>query len=154
MYAFSACTNLTNISLPGVGWIDDYAFDFCPNLRALFFYRDAPSVKQMAFSGTTNAIAYYLPGTSGWGPTFGGIPTALWVPAVQTHDSVFGIQNNVFGFTIVWASGRLIVVEASTSLANATWTPLQTNTLAGGSSYFSDPQWTNYPRRFYRLRWP
>jgi hypothetical protein len=25
-------------------------------------------------------------------------------------------------------------------------------TLTGGSSYFSDPDWTNYPGRFYRLR--
>ena len=23
---------------------------------------------------------------------------------------------------------------------------------ANGTSYFSDPQWTNYPQRFYRLR--
>ena len=23
-----------------------------------------------------------------------------------------------------------------------------------GSSYFSDPTWTNFPSRFYRLRWP
>ena len=25
---------------------------------------------------------------------------------------------------------------------------------AGGTSYFSDPLWTNYPTRFYRLRSP
>jgi hypothetical protein len=31
---------------------------------------------------------------------------------------------------------------------------LQTNTLAGGSFYFSDPEWTNYPSRFYRVRSP
>jgi hypothetical protein len=24
----------------------------------------------------------------------------------------------------------------------------------GGSSYFSDPEWTNYPGRFYRLTMP
>jgi len=35
-----------------------------------------------------------------------------------------------------------------------TKSPLQTNTLNGGSSYFSDAQWTNHPGRFYRLRWP
>ena len=28
------------------------------------------------------------------------------------------------------------------------WEPY---TLTGGASYFSDPQWTNYPVRFYRL---
>jgi hypothetical protein len=41
-----------------------------------------------------------------------------------------------------------------TNLANPTWYPLQTNTLTGGSFYFSDPQWTNYPGRFYRIRSP
>jgi hypothetical protein len=35
--------------------------------------------------------------------------------------------------------------------AQIIWTSVATNTLAGGSSYFSDPQWTNYPGRFYRL---
>ena len=45
-------------------------------------------------------------------------------------------------------------VEAGTNLANHTWPPVGTNTLSGGSSYFSDSQWTNYSRRFYRLRWP
>jgi hypothetical protein len=29
---------------------------------------------------------------------------------------------------------------------------MRTNTLTGGSSCFSDPQWRNYPRRLYRLR--
>ena len=32
-----------------------------------------------------------------------------------------------------------VVVEASTNLANPTWTPLATNTLTSGSAYFSDP---------------
>jgi hypothetical protein len=31
---------------------------------------------------------------------------------------------------------------------------VQTNTLTGGSAYFSDPQWMNYPGRFYRIRSP
>jgi hypothetical protein len=44
------------------------------------------------------------------------------------------------------------VVEASTNFANATWLPLSTNTLTGGSSYFSDPKWANYSARFYRVR--
>jgi hypothetical protein len=43
--------------------------------------------------------------------------------------------------------------EATTSLANPTWSPLQTNTLNGNSLYFTNPQWTNYPSRFYRVTW-
>jgi hypothetical protein len=45
-------------------------------------------------------------------------------------------------------------VETSTSLADPIWTPVGTNTLTSGSAYFSDPQWTNYPARFYRIRLP
>ncbi len=59
-----------------------------------------------------------------------------------------------FGFNFTWASGRVIVVEASADLGNPVWSPVGTNTLTGGSSYFSDPEWTNYPTRLYRLRSP
>jgi hypothetical protein len=37
-------------------------------------------------------------------------------------------------------------VEACTSLANPDWLTLATNTLTDGWSYFSDPDWTNYPQ--------
>ena len=43
-----------------------------------------------------------------------------------------------------------VVVEAATNLANPVWIPVSTNTLTSGTNYFSDPQWTNYPERFYR----
>jgi len=58
------------------------------------------------------------------------------------------------GFNIAWASGKMVVAEACTNLFNADWQPMQTNTLMTGSTNFSDPQWTNYPRRFYRVRSP
>ena len=70
----------------------------------------------------------------------------------MTSDASIGVRTNQFGFTIAWASGRVIVVEACTNLANPIWSPVATNTLTGGASYFSDPQWTNYPAHFYRLR--
>jgi hypothetical protein len=68
-------------------------------------------------------------------------------PQVQTSDGSFGVRSNQFGFTVAGSSNRVVVVEASTSLANPTWYPLQTNTLATGSFYFSDPRWKNYPAR-------
>ena len=46
------------------------------------------------------------------------------------------------------------MVEASENLASPVWSPLQTNTLISDLLYFSDPEWTNYPGRFYRLRSP
>ncbi len=45
-------------------------------------------------------------------------------------------------------------VEAATNLASPVWRPVGTNTLTNGSASFSDPGWTNLPRRFYRLRSP
>jgi hypothetical protein len=95
-----------------------------------------------------------LPGTTGWGSTFGGRPTVLWSPQVQTSGASFGVRTNRFGFTITGTSNLVIVVEACTNLVNPTWSPVATNTLTGGSSYFSDPRWTNNPARFYRLRSP
>ena len=61
---------------------------------------------------------------------------------------------NFFSFIISWATNGSVVLEACTNLAKPVWTPLQTNTLCGGVSYFSDPQWTNYPGRFYRVSLP
>jgi hypothetical protein len=108
----------------------------------------------MVFASDDNATVYYLPGTTGWSTNFAGLPTVLWTPQVQTSDASFGVRTNQFGFSIAWASGMVIVVEASTNLANPTWSPLATNTVTGDSLYFSDPQWTDYPGRFYRLRSP
>ncbi len=88
------------------------------------------------------------------GLTFGDLPTALWNPQVLTSSVNLGVQGDTFGFDVPWASGLTIVVEACTNLATAYWYPLQTDVLTSGSSYFSDAQWTNYPSRFYRLRWP
>jgi len=78
----------------------------------------------------------------------------LWNPQVQTGDASFGLRTNQFGFTIIGTTNLDIVVEACTNLANPIWSAVGTNTLTGGSSYFSDPQWTDYLARFYRLRSP
>ena len=111
------------------------------------------------FYNDTNITVYYLPGSIGWGSTFIGVPTKLWNPQSQTGDGSFGMQTNQFGFNITGSSNLVIVVEAASNLANPIWSPVSTNTLntftaTNGTSYFSDPQWTNYPGRFYRLRSP
>ena len=65
-----------------------------------------------------------------------------------------GVRTNLFGFTISGSNIVVVVVEACTNLAQPTWSPISTNTLTGGLSYYGDPHWTNYPGRFYRLRSP
>jgi len=64
------------------------------------------------------------------------------------------VRTNQFGFNITGSSNLVVVTEATTSLANPTWSRLQTNTLNGSLLYFTDPKWTNYPSRFYRVTWP
>ncbi len=76
----------------------------------------------------------------------------LWNPQAQ-NDSSFGVQNNQFGFNITGTTNIPIVVEACTNM-DSTWIPLKTYTVTNGLIYFSDPQWRNYPVRFYRLRSP
>jgi hypothetical protein len=45
-------------------------------------------------------------------------------------------------------------VEATTNLAIGPWVPLSSLNLTNGAFYFSDPNWTNYPARNYRIRSP
>ena len=84
---------------------------------------------------------------------FDGLPTAPWFlpnPLILNNGPGFGVQPGGFGFTISWATNASVVVEAATNLANPVWIPVSTSPLTGGTIYFSDPQWTNYPERFYR----
>jgi hypothetical protein len=140
--------------------IGSSAFYFCTSLKQVYFEGNAPSIGSSVFSGDNNATIYYLPGTTGWGTPgapFGSRPTAPWFlpnPLILNNSSSFGVRTNQFGFIISWATNVSVVVEASTLSDPITWVPLQTNTLTGGWVYFSDPDWTNYPIRCYRLRSP
>jgi hypothetical protein len=107
------------------------------------------------FSGDGRGIVYYLPGCVGWGEgtTYGGLPTALWNPQLQTSDAGFGVRTNRFGFSITGTTNVSFVVEACTDLTKALWSPAGMSTVTG-SSYYSDPEWAKYPTRFFRLRSP
>src|ERR1035438_1968935 len=153
--AFEVCPKLTTVTIGNrVASIGDHAFQLCTNLTAAYFMGNAPSVGSFVFFGDTHATVYYLPGTTGWASTFAGVPAVLWNPQVQTSRASFGVRTNRFGFDIAGSSNLVIVVEACTNLANPLWSPVGTNTLTSGSSYFSDPPSTNFTRRFYRLRPP
>jgi hypothetical protein len=69
----------------GVTSIGDDAFMNCTSLTGVYFQGNAPSLGWYVFNGANNATVYYLPGTTGWGPTFGGRPAVRWdPPAIQT----------------------------------------------------------------------
>jgi hypothetical protein len=85
-YAFQWCTNLTSVTIgSGVTDIGFAAFYNCTSLAVLHFGGNAPSLGGCVFLGDNQATVYYLPGTAGWGTTFGGLPTTLWtqVPTIQ-----------------------------------------------------------------------
>jgi len=72
-------------------------------------------------------------------------------PRILSSESGFGINDGLFGFVLTGPERRLVVVEASTDLAN--WLPLWTNTFAGALN-FSEPRSGVYSNRFYRARLP
>lgn len=87
--AFYSCSNVISVTIPAsVTSIGDGAFSNCTSLTGVYFKGNTPSIGSTVFSGGNNATIYYLAGNTGWGTTFGGRPTALWKPQVQTKASV------------------------------------------------------------------
>lgn len=164
--AFYLRTNLTSVTIPAsvtsIGGHDVFlggAFSGCTNLHQAYFEGNAPSVNggpgsadSTVFAGESGTV-YYVPGTTGWGDTFGGWPTAEWYqpqPQILGSGYGLGVGSHGFQFTISWATNTaVVVVVASTNLQ--TWTPVSTNTLIAGTNVFWDSDWTNYPQRFYRV---
>lgn len=81
---FSGCSSLTNVVVGGdVTNINKYAFYSCYGLASILFRGNAPSLDGNELTGVGEVTIYYLPGTTGWGNTFGGRPTAVWNSPTQ-----------------------------------------------------------------------
>jgi hypothetical protein len=139
-----------------IGWHSSLGSKFNPGWLALPA-RVALSQKALGTAGGTDSRGRPFPPL----PLFDGmgIGSGFWfapIPDIQvsTHDGVLGVRRNQFGFNITGLEGIPLVIEGCTNLSTRSWVPLQTCTLTNGLLYFSDPQWTNYPERFYRIRLP
>jgi len=92
--------------------------------------------------------------TSGGGTNNGGVVFSLAVLPRILNDGNFGVQSNAFGFDFTGISNQSAIVESCTNLSQPVWLPLQTNLLIGAPLYFSDPQFSQSPNAFYRIRSP
>lgn len=136
--AFSFCTSLTNVTLPnGVTNIDYYAFDRCSNLTGVYFQGNAPGFGVIfggldVFSDDNNATVYCLPGTTGWGATYAGRPTALWIvnsPALTLTNIVITPPNLVIGIgsnrqftaTGYYSDGSFRILTNGGSVSGGNW---------------------------------
>jgi hypothetical protein len=127
--AFAACTSLTSVTMgSGVTSIGAYAFENCGNLTSVYFQGNSPSADSSVFSGDTHLAVYYLPGTTGWGTTFGGLPTMPWgiltPPLTQTAE-----MGSLAGF---WVEVTNIPPAAAYQ-----WCFDGTNVISGTNSYLA-----------------
>jgi hypothetical protein len=159
--AFYGCTGLTSVTMPNsVTSIEGWAYSGCTSLSSVTFSGNAPELPVFVdeddigdwFANVgEGATVYYHYGTTGWGTTYGGLPTVmLGAPEPQIVTGSMGVTPGGYRFSLSGVVNQTIVVDASTDLLN--WQPVWTKTLTGGSADFVDPQWLNHPHRFYRAR--
>jgi len=76
---FRSCFSLTQVLFPqSIKTLNGGAFQSCTNVTGFYFMTNAPTVYSGAISSDTKSTVYYLAGTTGWGTTLDGRPTALW----------------------------------------------------------------------------
>jgi hypothetical protein len=152
-YAFYQCVKLSSVTIgANVTNICYESFANCTLLSNVYFTGNAPDLGLCILTNDSHVTVYYLPGTTGW-ESFPGPTPVLWNPSA-TNDGNFGIHSGKFGFAVTGTTNISCVVECCTNLANPVWSAVTNITLTTGSSYFSDPQWTNHPACFYRFRAP
>jgi hypothetical protein len=108
-FAFYHCTSLTNVTIPNsVTAIGGHAFEGCTSLTNLTFLGNAPGYFGGAFYNVgAGATVYYYCGTTGWGPTYDGLPTVRLCP--QVNYAVSGVTAYVTSSPN--ASGNVVIAS-------------------------------------------
>ncbi|HOW96715.1 MAG TPA: leucine-rich repeat domain-containing protein [Kiritimatiellia bacterium] len=149
--AFYACAGLQTIYFNGgVTGLGVGVFGQCAALDGVYFQCDVPALGADGgadmFTGASEPTAYYLANPSSWSAAFCGAPAEEWTPLLLGP----AVTAEAFRFSVDWADGRRVRVQASTNLLNAAWLDLATQTVAGGACEVSDTNWAAFPQRFYR----
>lgn len=173
--AFHGCSGLTSLTVNGaLTSVEDRAFYGCARLQTFFFYGtvaslgvgvfgDCSSLYGVYFTGAVPSLGsdsgadmfaaagdvtvYHLSTSSGWGSMFCGATAEQWKPGIVSLTTT----ASSFGFTGEWASGQTVRVQACTNLANPVWVNVSTNLITGGAFSFTDPDWSAYSHRYYRI---
>jgi len=95
--------NLTNVVIGnGLTNIADYGFGDCYYLNRVCFRGNAPvagpNVFYLGIFTGRNPAVYYSPSTTGWGATYGGLPTVPWDPVSQCTFSNWNSSFIVIGY--------------------------------------------------------
>ena len=149
--AFSFCTRLPSVTVPAsVTSIGSNTFNWCMSLTGVYFQGNAPSggSDSSVFSGADNATAYYLCGTTGWGPTWGGRPTVqlgctgTTLATPVTSSPACGSSVSTVTPTLSWGdvaneSGYVVRIFSGGSCSG---TPVHTSSqLAANTTSYSVP---------------
>jgi hypothetical protein len=189
-YTIYECPRLTNVVIGnGVISLGESALAACMVLSNVYFMGNAPTNAVDIFTSiytfppeTSPAVVQYLPGTTGWGPTFCGNPTLCWNPRITSTPYVAhwpGDGTTWCYFNVAGNSNLTFSVECCTNLSQGEWFAVNTFQLVPSSQHarpngelFPLPSgeyqygdficfnyyWDNYPQRytarFYRLNVP
>jgi hypothetical protein len=125
---------LTNVTIStGLSSFGEDAFSECTNLKSVYFLGNAPNADSSVFTNDTKAVAYYLPGTTGWSAfsTNTGLPVELWV--VQAQFGQFDYITNADGtsVTVTGYTGPGGAVTIPGTIYGLPVTAIGTNAFAG-----------------------
>ncbi len=143
--AFYGCTSLTSITIgSSVTSIGGGAFYGCTNLRGVYFQGNAPSEVGWNVLSWTSAMVYYLPGTTGWGPTFDGHPAISGYGASVLEIVLYP------GLRVTGEVGTTYVIESKTDVDGDFWLTRGWIELTTPTAIWMDPVPTDSPRKVYR----
>jgi BspA type Leucine rich repeat region (6 copies)/Fibronectin type III domain len=132
-FSFENCNRITSITIPAsVTLIEDGVFDKCTSLRSFYFLGNAPTVRS-SFDPSVKATAYYVRGTTGWGTTLGGVPTATTPTAPTARQSITGPNMGGISWDVPSSNGGSDITGYVIQVRTSSGTVIRKDVLASDS---------------------